>query len=60
VECKKIFLANLRAFLAPLQERRIAMERRQGVVEDILAAGNERARAFAEGTLVQVREKMGL
>jgi tryptophanyl-tRNA synthetase len=60
VECKRIFLANLRAFLEPLQERRIALERRQDTVEDILAAGNKRARVFAEGTLAQAREKMGL
>ncbi|MDR2744536.1 MAG: tryptophan--tRNA ligase [Desulfovibrio sp.] len=60
VDCKKIFLTGLRVFLAPLQERRAALERCQGAVEDILAAGNERARAFAGGTLAQVREKMGL
>lgn len=60
VDCKKIFLANLRLFLEPLRERRAEMERRKGAVEGVLAAGNERARAFARDTMAQVREKMGL
>jgi tryptophanyl-tRNA synthetase len=60
VECKKIFLSNLRAFLEPLRERRAELERRGGAVEDILAAGSARARAFACNTMTQVRDKMGL
>ena len=60
VDCKKIFLKNLEAFLTPLQERRAALAARPGAVEEILAAGNEKARAFAAGTMALVREKMGL
>lgn len=60
VDCKKIFLKNLEAFLAPLQERRAALDARPNAVEEILAAGNEKARAFAAGTMALVREKMGL
>ncbi|MGE9984775.1 tryptophan--tRNA ligase [Desulfovibrio sp. SGI.169] len=60
VDCKKIFLKNLEAFLTPLQERRAALDARPGAVEEILAAGNEKARAFAAGTMALVREKMGL
>ena len=60
VECKKRFLKNLEAFLAPLQERRAALSARPGAVAEILAAGNERARAFASATLAEVRAKMGL
>jgi tryptophanyl-tRNA synthetase len=60
VDCKKIFLKNLEAFLTPLQQRRAALDARPGAVEEILAAGNDKARAFAMSTMTQVREKMGL
>ncbi|MFC4678443.1 tryptophan--tRNA ligase [Desulfovibrio legallii] len=60
VDCKKIFLKNLAAFLGPLQERRNAVEAKPGAVEEILERGNERARAFAEQTMELAREKMGL
>lgn len=60
VDCKKIFLKNLETFLAPLQERRALLDARPGAVEEILAAGNERARAFAVSTMALAREKMGL
>ncbi|MDR1776698.1 MAG: tryptophan--tRNA ligase [Desulfovibrio sp.] len=60
VDCKKIFLDRLRVFLEPLQERRASLERRYGSVEDILEAGNEKASAFAGGTMDEVRGKMGL
>ena len=59
VECKKRFLKNLEAFLAPLQERRAALSARPGAVAEILAAGNERARAFASATLAEVRRQDG-
>lgn len=58
VDCKKIFLKHLEEFLAPLQERLNALD--DNTVRDILAAGNERAAAFAAGTMATVREKMGL
>ncbi len=60
VDCKKIFLKNLEAFLTPLHERRAALDARPGAVEEILAAGNEKARAFAMSTMALAREKMGL
>ena len=60
VDCKKIFLKNLKAFLLPLQERRAKLTERPGAVEEIFAAGNERARAFACITMDDVRQKMGL
>lgn len=58
VDCKKIFLANLESFLAPLQERRNALKDED--VEAILAEGNQKARAFAKSTMQVAREKMGL
>ena len=58
VDCKKIFLKNLAAFLEPLQERRAKLD--DAAVAAILAQGGERARAFARTTMAAVREKMGL
>ena len=58
VDCKKIFLKNLAAFLEPLQERRAKLD--DATVAAILAQGGERARAFARTTMAAVREKMGL
>lgn len=60
VDCKKIFLKNLEAFLEPLQQRRALLEQHPSMVMDVLMAGSERARLFAANTLAEVREKMGL
>lgn len=54
VDCKKIFLRNLAPFLAPLQERRAQIS--PALVEEVLAAGNIRARKEAEETMALVRE----
>ena len=58
VDCKKRFLTHLSAFLEPLQARRAELT--DSRVAEILADGNERARAFAARTLDRVRERMGL
>lgn len=60
VDCKKIFLRNLETFLGPLRERRAALEANPETVEEILAAGNEKARAFAVTTMVKANAMMGL
>ena len=60
VDCKKIFLRNLETFLTPLQQRRAVLDANPARVDEILAPGNERARAFACQTMHLVREKMGL
>lgn len=60
VDCKKMFLKNLEAFLAPLHERRDRISDTRGMVDEILAAGNEKARAVASATMDDVRRKMGL
>lgn len=60
VDCKKLFLKNLGAFLAPLQERRAHVAAVPSAVQDILAAGNEKACTFAKQTMCMVRDKMGL
>ena len=60
VDCKKIFLKNLEAFLAPLQQRRAEILARPGTVEEILMDGNARARESVETTMRVVREAMHL
>ena len=47
-------------FLEPIQERRKAIEKKKGYVEDVLKAGSAKARAIAQKTLAEVRKKMGL
>jgi tryptophanyl-tRNA synthetase len=60
VDCKKIFLENLKLFLEPLHERRASILARPGLVEEILEAGNARAREEAEETMRLVRAAMRL
>lgn len=60
VEVKKRLVAALERFLAPLRERRARYEDRPGVVEEILAAGTDRVRAFGEETLRMAEDAMGL
>lgn len=58
VDCKKIFMKNLDAFLAPLHERRARYVERPELVDEILAEGNKAAKAEASRTMQDVREAM--
>jgi len=60
VEVKKKLFAALDAFLEPVRERRAEFAAREGLVEEILHAGNERMRKEAAATLTAVRHAMGL
>jgi tryptophanyl-tRNA synthetase len=60
VEVKRQLLAALETFLAPIRERRVAFAAKTGLVDEILAAGSERARREAKETLHQVRHAMKL
>lgn len=60
VECKSVMIAHVRAQLAPINERRAALEQRPGLIDEILAAGNHRARVEAARTMAAVREAMKL
>jgi tryptophanyl-tRNA synthetase len=60
VEVKRKLAAALNAFLAPLRERRAAYESRAGIVEEILHAGNAKARETAAETMALVRDAMGM
>jgi tryptophanyl-tRNA synthetase len=48
------------AELAPVQERYGAIRADAGALEDLLAAGAEKARAIASATLADVRDAMGV
>jgi len=56
IECKKIVIANINSFLAPLRERRSGFEKED--LGSILAAGNQRARAAAQATMAEVRRQI--
>jgi tryptophanyl-tRNA synthetase len=47
-------------YLAPVRERYAALRADPASIEDILAAGADRARALASETLADVRERMGV
>jgi tryptophanyl-tRNA synthetase len=56
VECKKLLVERLDAFLAPIQARRNELDRDPERIWAVLEAGNAKARAEAEITLARVRE----
>ncbi len=60
IDCKKIFLENLRAFLVPLQERRIFLDNNPDLVHEVIASGNNNAQKIAEKTMDIVRSRMGM
>ncbi len=60
VDCKGILLKSLARFLAPLQERRALLDMKPQYVQDVLHAGQERARVEARKTMEGVYTMMGL
>ncbi len=60
VEVKQKLARALNRFLDPIRARRTQHERRPLLVDDILAAGADRARPIAQETLRLAREAMGL
>ncbi|MGC2160544.1 MAG: tryptophan--tRNA ligase [Silvibacterium sp.] len=60
IECKGWLADAVVAQLAPIQERRRRFENDPALVKEILKAGEQRATARAEQTMVQVRAAMGL
>jgi tryptophanyl-tRNA synthetase len=58
IDCKKILIANVNAFLEPFRQRRSRYEKM--AVADILASGNRRAAARARETIAQVRALMNV
>ena len=60
VEVKRSLLAALETFLAPIRARRAEYAAKPRIVDEILAAGSERARKEAAQTLREVRHAMKL
>jgi tryptophanyl-tRNA synthetase len=60
VEVKRKLAAAINNFLDPIRARRAELERNPRIVEEVLAAGGERARKEAEETLRAMRDAMGL
>jgi len=58
IQCKGWVADNIVAILNPIQERRHKYEENPKLAWDILEAGSAKARAFADQTLVEVRESM--
>jgi tryptophanyl-tRNA synthetase len=60
IDCKKMLLEGLKADLARIQQRADALRADPARVDQILAAGSERAREVARVTMQRVRERLGL
>jgi len=60
VEVKKKLLTAIEAFLEPIRERRARYEANPALVDEIIAAGNERTRAVARETVMMMEAAMGL
>ncbi len=58
VDCKKRLTANLNDTLAPIRERRVYFQENPDKLNEILAAGSDKARAVAAGTMAEVRHAM--
>ena len=60
VQCKKLMAQYLNAFLDPIRERRRYYQERPQLVEEIITAGNDRARQAARRTMDDVRTAIKL
>jgi len=60
VDCKKLLAQNMNAHLEPFRARRAELAQDPHYVWDVLADGQQRARAIARQTMSEVREAIGL
>jgi len=60
IECKGWAADSILREIEPIRERRAHYEAQPQLVTEILAAGAQRARHFAEATMVEVRAAIGL
>jgi len=58
VDCKKIMARNLADYLNPLREKREYYRSRPELVDELIAAGNEKASRVAQQTMAEVRAAM--
>ncbi|MEW6142663.1 MAG: tryptophan--tRNA ligase [Chloroflexota bacterium] len=59
VDCKKQLAASMNTSLAPFREHRAELASRPDYVNDVFADGARRARAIAQATIAEVRQRMG-
>lgn len=60
VDCKKLLAENMETVKGPIRERAAGLRAKPDELDQILAAGAEKARRTAEETMVMVRERCGL
>lgn len=60
VQCKRGLAGAVNELLAPLQARRRELERDPGTLDDILLAGNQKARETTQEVMARVRDAMKL
>ena len=60
IDCKKVLHANMEQELGPIRARAREIQAAPARVDEVLAAGSQRARALARETMGQVKERMGL
>jgi len=60
VDCKKMLIKNLNAFLGPIQRRYAELRKDGGTVPRILREGAEKVRPIARETMTEVRRRCGL
>ncbi len=60
VDCKKVLLEHMDAELTPIRTRAQELTAQPSLVDAALDAGAEKARAVAQRTMEQVKERMGL
>jgi tryptophanyl-tRNA synthetase len=60
IDCKRVLFESMEREIAPIRERAAAIRARETEVDEILAAGAERARKIARETLREAKERMGL
>ena len=60
IDCKKVLFEHMEQELVPIRTRARELQATPGRVDEVLEAGASRARAVAEQTIVEVRERMGL
>jgi tryptophanyl-tRNA synthetase len=60
IDCKKILIKNIFAYLDPIWKRRAELISSPEMLIDIAKKGSEKAGAFAEETMADIRKIMGL
>ncbi|MBI1884195.1 MAG: tryptophan--tRNA ligase [Chlamydiae bacterium] len=59
-DCKMHLFGNMKSRLAPIHEKRAELEKNPRHLSEVLETGTQKARKFAQDTLTEVRDVMGL